>query len=116
MAVIGFIFYAAFWPIFYFKFKMNKLQIPISWAQVFFMSIRKTIKDELCEAIELSAKAGLSTSIKQLETHLLAGGDPNNLIELILESRKRGKQITYTQAAAIDLAGENLNSIQYMLD
>ncbi len=58
----------------------------------------------LIEAVQANAQV----TINQLETHLLAGGNVNNVAAGLISARNANIPLTFEQAAAIDLAGRNV--------
>jgi len=53
-------------------------------------------------------KAGLSLSTDEMEAHYLAGGDVINVIKSLIAADKANIDLTFTRAAAIDLAGRDV--------
>ena len=58
----------------------------------------------LIEAVQANAQV----TINELETHLLAGGNVNNVAAGLISARNANIPLTFEQAAAIDLAGRNV--------
>lgn len=55
-----------------------------------------------------ATKAGLDLSIDDLEAHLLAGGNVNDVIDALIASERADIALTFEKAAAIDLAGRSV--------
>lgn len=53
-------------------------------------------------------KAGLEISTDQLEAHYLAGGNVINVVRALIAADKANITLTFTRAAAIDLAGRDV--------
>jgi len=53
-------------------------------------------------------KAGLNLTTDELEAHLLAGGDIINVVNALIAADKANIQLTFQQAAAINLAGRDV--------
>ena len=55
-----------------------------------------------------SQKAGLNISTDQLETHYLAGGNVDRVVNALIAAERANIELGYELAAAIDLAGRNV--------
>ena len=53
-------------------------------------------------------KAGLGLNVNQLEAHYLAGGNVDNVVDALIAAHRAQIDLTFEQAAAIDLAGRNV--------
>lgn len=53
-------------------------------------------------------KAGLNININQLESHLLAGGHVNNVVDALIAAHRADLSLTFERASAIDLAGRDV--------
>ena len=101
-----------FCTIFYFYFghyamllfyQCMKLDVRISYWELAAMKYRKVpINDLLRSAIKLKEK-GISVKIKDLELHLKSGGRIGNVVNLLLNAKKSKIDLTYHQAAIMDL-------------
>lgn len=89
-----------------FQYKLIAMQkgVPISWGQVIGQTVRKTLSKDILEAAAIAQKEKLKIEIYQLENHKLASGDPMNVVVLMIDAKKKGKRLTYNEAAAIELA------------
>jgi uncharacterized protein YqfA (UPF0365 family) len=83
----------------------GKKGVPISWGQVIGQTTRKTLYYDILEAASLAKKEKLKIEIHQLENHKLASGDPMKVIRHMIHAKKKGKRLTFNEAAAFDLAG-----------
>jgi uncharacterized protein YqfA (UPF0365 family) len=55
-----------------------------------------------------SEKAGLNLSIDKLETHYLAGGNVDRVVEASIAAQRASIDLSYERACAIDLAGRDI--------
>lgn len=55
-----------------------------------------------------ATKASLKISINQLESHYLAGGNINNVVDALIAAHRANIELTFEKAAAIDLAGRDV--------
>ncbi len=82
---------------------------PISLFNIIGMSLRKIPPKIIVNARIVSYKAGLKgISVADLETHFLAGGRVQNVVEAMIAADKANIPIDWRQATAIDLAGRDL--------
>jgi uncharacterized protein YqfA (UPF0365 family) len=72
------------------------------------MRIRKVPPSLIVNAIINSTKAGLTVTAAELETHYLAGGNVNNVINALIAAEKANIDLDFQLATAIDLAGRNV--------
>ena len=56
--------------------------------------------------LDINTRTGIST--ERLEAHFLAGGDVMNVIRAIIAAHRAGIELSFDQAAAIDLAGRDV--------
>jgi uncharacterized protein YqfA (UPF0365 family) len=83
----------------------GKKGVPISWGQVIGQTTRKSLYYDILEAASIAKKEKLKIEIHQLENHKLASGDPLKVIRHMIHAKKKGKRLSFNEAAAIDLAG-----------
>jgi uncharacterized protein YqfA (UPF0365 family) len=72
------------------------------------MRIRKVPPRIIVESLITSTKAGLSLTSSDLETHYLAGGHVPSVIRALISADKANIDLSFKQAAAIDLAGRDV--------
>ncbi len=72
------------------------------------MRIRKVPPGVIVRALITAIKAGLKVTSTDLETHYLAGGDVNNVINAMISAEKANIVLDFKQATAIDLAGRDV--------
>ncbi|MBO4376981.1 MAG: flotillin-like protein FloA, partial [Lachnospiraceae bacterium] len=53
-------------------------------------------------------KAGIKVKTNELEAHLLAGGNVDNVVNALIAAERAGMDLSFEQASAIDLAGRNV--------
>lgn len=86
---------------------------PLSIAMLIGMRLRKISPFRLVDALIMATKAGIKTSINQLEKHFLAGGNIERVIKALVSAQQAGIPLTFEQTCAIDLAGRDvLNAVQ----
>ncbi len=109
MSVFALVFFLAFWKVIAYKFKANALGVNLSWRQVIGQGFRKTLSVDILEAAALSKKENLKIEFNALEIHKLAGGDPYKVVRGIVDSKKKGRDLTFVQATALDLIGREIS-------
>ncbi|MDN6409754.1 MAG: flotillin-like protein FloA [Tetragenococcus halophilus] len=72
------------------------------------MRFRRVNPQEIIRPQIKATKAGLDLSINELEAHLLAGGNVNDVIDALIASERAEIALTFEKAAAIDLAGRSV--------
>lgn len=77
--------------------------IKITPTQIIFMKLRRTDVDLLIRNMAKSLKGGMSVTIHEIEAHMLAGGDINNVIDGLLFAKAHGISLTFREAANIDM-------------
>ena len=55
-----------------------------------------------------ATKAGLGMSINQLESHYLAGGNVDRVVNALIAAQRANIPLVFERAAAIDLAGRDV--------
>ncbi len=82
---------------------------PISLFNIIGMSLRKIPPRLIVNARIISYKAGLKDlTVADLETHYLAGGRVNEVVQAMIAAQKANIPLDWRRATAIDLAGRNL--------
>jgi len=72
------------------------------------MRLRKIPPRVIIEPLIASTKAGLQLERNQLESHYLAGGHIERVVNALITADKAKIHLTFEKAAAIDLAGRNV--------
>jgi uncharacterized protein YqfA (UPF0365 family) len=82
--------------------------IKISMLDLIMMRLRKTPVKVIVDSLILANSANIDLTTLELETHFLAGGDIQKVIEAMVAAKKRGQAVDFRKFAAIDLAGLDL--------
>jgi len=72
------------------------------------MKLRKVSPLTIVDARIMAVKAGLDVTTNDLETHYLAGGNVNKVIQALIAADKANIELKFKRAAAIDLAGRDV--------
>jgi uncharacterized protein YqfA (UPF0365 family) len=82
---------------------------PIALFNIIGMSLRKIPPRQIVNARIISYKAGLKQiTVSDLETHFLAGGHVQAVVEAMIAADKANIPLSWRQATAIDLAGRDI--------
>jgi len=85
----------------------------ISFLRLVGMSLRKVSPGIIVDSRIMAVKAGLDVSWDELETHYLAGGNIQRVIQALIAASKANIKLTFQQSTAIDLAGRDvLDAVQ----
>jgi uncharacterized protein YqfA (UPF0365 family) len=82
--------------------------VRISLFALIFMRVRRVPPRIVVESLITATKAGLKLTGEDLETHFLAGGHVPSVIRALISADKANIQLSFKQAAAIDLAGRDV--------
>ena len=80
----------------------------VSMFRLIGMKIRKINYKQLVNIYIVSQKAGLKIPISELETHLMAGGNIQNIVNAMIAAHSAKISLSLEQAKAIDLAGRDV--------
>jgi hypothetical protein len=95
-------------PILVIKLRAKVNGADISFKEALGLSIRQTSKKSLFKALALIQKNNLNLTLADLETHHLAGGNAQKVVEsLILYKEKKG--VTYQMLTALDIMGKDID-------
>ncbi|MCT4596819.1 MAG: flotillin-like protein FloA [Vallitalea sp.] len=72
------------------------------------MKLRRVRPTRIVLPLIRATKAGLTLSVNQLESHFLAGGDVDKVVDALIAAHRAELELTFERAAAIDLAGRNV--------
>lgn len=72
------------------------------------MRLRRVIPNRIVIPLIKSHKAGLNVEISQLESHYLAGGNVDRVVNALIAAQRANIELTFERAAAIDLAGRDV--------
>ena len=77
------------------------------------MRLRRVVPSKVVEPLIKATKAGLNVNVNNLESHYLAGGNVDNVINALIAAQRANIDLGFERAAAIDLAGrEVLQAVQ----
>ncbi len=82
--------------------------VHVSIRSLIGMRIRHISPTRLVDPLIKANKAGLNLSITQLETHYLAGGNVDHVINALIAAQRANLPIAFEKACAIDLAGRDV--------
>ena len=81
---------------------------PIGFFTLVGLRLRKVDPRVLVYSHIRAVRAGLSVTVNQLETHHHAGGRLAPVISALIAAKGAGVRLTWAQATALDLAGEDV--------
>jgi uncharacterized protein YqfA (UPF0365 family) len=82
--------------------------VNVSLVDLLMLRLRKVPPRIIVDSLINSTKAGLDPTVNDLETHFLAGGHVPSVIKALISADKANIQLSFKQAAAIDLAGRDV--------
>ena len=82
--------------------------VPVSFAELIGMWLRKVNSRAIVVSRITAAKAGVELSTSQLESHYLAGGRVPNVVRALIAADRANINLTWQVATAIDLAGRDI--------
>ena len=82
--------------------------VHVSIRSLIGMRIRHISPTRLVDPLIKANKAGLNLSITQLETHYLAGGNVDHVINALIAAQRANILMAFEKACAIDLAGRDV--------
>lgn len=80
----------------------------VSLVAIALMPIRKINPGLIVNNYIFAKKAGLTILVEELETHFLAQGHVNRVMQAMVAANKANIELPFKQAAAIDLAGRDI--------
>jgi uncharacterized protein YqfA (UPF0365 family) len=80
----------------------------VGFGELIGMRLRRVSPGAVVNPRITAVKAGLDTPTNTLESHYLAGGNVERVINALISADKAGIQLGFQQAAAIDLAGRDV--------
>lgn len=72
------------------------------------MRLRRIVPARIVNPLIKARKAGLKINISQLETHYLAGGNVDRVVDALIIAERSDIDIPFERGAAIDLAGRDV--------
>ncbi|HNP18005.1 MAG TPA: flotillin-like protein FloA [Fulvivirga sp.] len=107
LGIIGFFVFLYFIPVgLWITARFSNVKVGL--FELMFMRIRKVPPGVIVNSLITATKAGLMISVKELETHYLAGGHVPSVIKALISADKANINLTFKQATAIDLAGRDV--------
>ena len=88
--------------------------VPISVGMLVGMKFRKVPIDYLIETYIKARKANINVELSRLEVHYLSNGNIGNVIQALISASRSNLKLDFEQAAAIDLAGRDVNQAVMM--
>lgn len=86
----------------------------VGLVELFLMRFRGVSPHRVVRPLIMATKAELFISLKELETHLLSGGDVESVISALISAKKARLPLDFNTATAIDLAGRNVHQAVQM--
>ncbi len=83
-------------------------EAPVRIRDLIGMKLRRVPPHQVVLTYISAVKAGLSIGTGMLEAHYLAGGSIQNVVRALIAADKANIELSFQQAAAIDLAGRNI--------
>jgi uncharacterized protein YqfA (UPF0365 family) len=80
----------------------------VSIGYLIAMRLRKVPPASIVSPRIAALRAGINVTMEQLEGHFLAGGNVGLVVQALISADKADIELTFTRAAAIDLAGRNV--------
>jgi uncharacterized protein YqfA (UPF0365 family) len=80
----------------------------IGLFELLMMSLRKVSPETIAQARINAVQAGLEVATKDLQAHLLAGGNVLNVVRALIAADRAGISLPYKTATGIDLAGRSV--------
>jgi uncharacterized protein YqfA (UPF0365 family) len=68
------------------------------------MGFRRSDAMAVVEALVMARNAGITQDVLSLEALSLAGGSPVNVVRMLVAAREAGRELSFHQATAIELA------------
>ncbi len=82
--------------------------VHVSFRSLIGMKVRRIKPERLVYPLIKATKAGLQLNITQLETHYLAGGNVDRVINALIAAQRANISLPFEKACAIDLAGRDV--------
>jgi len=91
--------------------------VRVGLFELVFMRIRKVPPGLVVNQLITATKAGVAVTTTDLETHYLASGNVPNVIKALVSADKANIDLSFKQAAAIDLAGRDVfEAVQFSVN
>lgn len=82
--------------------------VHVSIGSLIGMRLRRIQPKSLVEPLIKARKAGLDVTLSKLETHYLAGGNVDRVINALIAAQRSNIEMPFEKASAIDLAGRDV--------
>ena len=82
--------------------------VHVSIGSLIGMKIRRIQPKRLVYPLIKAVKAGLDLNVSKLETHFLAGGNVDRVINALIAAQRANIEMAFEKACAIDLAGRDV--------
>lgn len=82
--------------------------VRISFVELIGMKLRKVPSSVIVNARIQGSRAGLEITQREMESHVLAGGDVQRVINAMIAANKANIDLSWKTATAIDLAGRDI--------
>lgn len=82
--------------------------VPVKIFTLIGMRFRRVVPARIINPLVKARKAGLDTDINQLESHYLAGGNVDRVVNALIAAHRANIPLSFERGAAIDLAGRNV--------
>ncbi|MFP4497225.1 MAG: flotillin-like protein FloA [Vulcanimicrobiota bacterium] len=89
-------------------------KVPVSAGSIFGMRFRKVDPQQVVNTLIKAYKAGINLNTDQLETHYLAQGNIDRVIDALIAANKASIELDFERACAIDLAGRDVKEAVLM--
>ncbi len=80
----------------------------VSIGSLIGMRLRRVPQDRVVLPLIAAVKAGVDVNLNQLETHYMAGGNVDRVVQALISAHRAQIPLTFEKAAAIDLAGRDV--------
>lgn len=95
-------------------FQCKTAGVPIKATQLAAMKLRNVPIDYIVETYIKARKANIHLELTRLEVHHLSNGNIGNVIQALISASRSNLSLDFEQAAAIDLAGRDVNQAVMM--
>lgn len=100
----------------YYMNSLKKRGIRLSFSEICSFSIRKTLKPELLDALELADQHKFLVKPHYFEAHMIAGGNPYDLMKIIIEGKENGETISFREAATMEIGKTSLEAARELYE
>ena len=83
-------------------------KVPIGFPDIFGMVLRRVDPVRVVSVFATAERAELGLKIVDLESHVLAGGDPGAVVQALCLAKEHDMQLEFIEACAIQLSGKDV--------